>query len=377
MKGKLLFSCFVMVTGLNGTLALAEPFDITDLANRTTHFDKAPQKFIVGNYIANFMAVGGGGSTDKIIGLTKDGWEQMRYGEYKVFTDSFPILKTLPSIGGYHDDILNVEKILSLKPDVLLIGKSQYVENNQRIKLLEKAGVKVIVLDYHSMKIGTHTKSTEILGKLLGRTAVANEQNQTYKDALNKVFSTIDKLPDSEKQKRVYFETASKGVARYGNSYNKDVLWGAILHQLKAKNLAENSHQPYLPLDKEFVISQNPQYIFLGGSIWGTGTKNDQMRMGFTVDQKTSQQRLKNFLSRPGWDKLDAVKNGKVFAVDHGSLRNMGDYTFTEYIAKSLYPEAFKDLDPQKNLADYYRKYLPELKYNGTFMIQLDSAKAK
>lgn len=47
-------------------------------------------------------------------------------------------MKDLPSIGGYHDDILNAEKILSLHPDVLLIGRTQYAENSQRIKTFEK-----------------------------------------------------------------------------------------------------------------------------------------------------------------------------------------------------------------------------------------------
>ena len=50
----------------------------------------------------------------------------------------------------------------------------------------------------------------------------------------------------------------------------------------------------------------------------------------------------------------------------------MADYTFTQYMAKVLYPEAFKDIDPVKNLNDYYKTYLPELKYDGTFMIHLN-----
>ena len=95
------------------------------------------------------------------------------------------------------------------------------------------------------------------------------------------------------------------------------------------------------------------------------------MRMGFTVPEEQAQERLEKFTHRPGWDKLDAVKNNRIYAVDHGSLRNMADYTFTQYIAKQLYPEAFKDIDPVKNLHDYYAAYLPELKYDGTFMIPL------
>ena len=43
-----------------------------------------------------------------------------------------------------------------------------------------------------------------------------------------------------------------------------------------------------------------------------------------------------------------------------------------EVITKVLYPEAFKDIDPVGNLNNYYKTYLPELKYDGTFMIHLN-----
>ncbi len=353
----------------------SESFDITDVEGRTIHFDQHPNTFVVANYIANFMMVGGKSSLDKVIALTKDGWEETRFGEYQVFTQSFPKMKELPSIGGYHDDILNAEKILSLHPDVLLIGRTQYTENNQRIKTFENAGIKVVVLDYHAMTTANHTRSTEILGRMLNREDIAAAQNKTYKDSLEHVSKTIRNLPQDKKNQRVYMETASKGVGRYGNSYNKDVLWGAILKNIEAANLAENSPQPYIALDREYVISRNPQIIFIGGSIWRNKSESDQMRMGFTVNADDAQKRLAAFTQRPGWSRLDAVKNNQVYAVDHGSLRNMADYTFTQFIAKTLYPEAFKDVDPVKNLTDFYKTYLPELKYDGTFMIHLNKVR--
>ena len=253
---------FSSLAAFSGSV-LAAAFDITDIEGRKVHFEDQPKTFIVANYIANFMMVGGAASLEKVVALTKDGWEDTRYGEYQVFTKSFPKMKDLPSIGGYHDDILNAEKILSLHPDVLLIGRTQYAENSQRIKAFEKAGIKVVVLDYHAMTTVNHTLSTEILGKLLGRERIAEAQNKTYKEALDHVYSTIVKLPDDQVGTKVYMETASKGLARYGNSYNKDVLWGAILKNIKAANLAENSPQPYMALDKEYVISQNPKVIFI------------------------------------------------------------------------------------------------------------------
>ena len=49
----------------------------------------------------------------------------------------------------------------------------------------------------------------------------------------------------------------------------------------------------------------------------------------------------------------------------------MIDYTFTLYLARILYPETFRDLDPMGIMREFYARYLPELNFNGTFMIRL------
>ncbi|MEN6350801.1 MAG: ABC transporter substrate-binding protein [Syntrophomonas sp.] len=347
----------------------------TDLAGRTVTLESRPEKFIVANYIANFLMVGGAESLDKVVGMTFDGWKDTRFGEYTVFTRAFPRMLGgeggITSIGGYHDDILNAELIVSLKPDIILMSNSQFTANNQNIAAFEAAGIKVVVLDYHAQKLENHSKSTEILGKLLGREKVAQEQIDAYVQAINDVKTRIAALPAEKKQKKVYMELGNKGVGEYGNSYGNSMLWGGIINNLEAKNLAGNLEAGYGPLDKELVLTSDPDIIFIGGSIWSGDTKGNQMRMGFTVDENTAQARLKGFAQRPEWKNLSAVKNGEIYGIDHGSLRNMIDYTFTQYMAKVIYPDLFKDLDPEKTMNDYYAKYLPELKYTGTFMIKL------
>lgn len=355
-----------------GKTACADPaIAFTDVAGREVTLDKRPQTFIVANYIANFLMVGGAESLDKVVGMTFDGWEETRCGEYAVYTRTFPRLKEIPSIGGYHDDILDSEKILALKPDVLLVGRSQFADNNQKIGIFERAGIRVVVLDYHAMKVENHTQSTRILGRLLGREAVAEEQCEAYASALKDVYARVAALPESAKHKRVYMELGNKGLGEYGNSYNKDVLWGAILKKLGADSLAENASQPYAPLDREFVLASNPEIIIIGGGIWRNNAQGDQMSMGLTIGEDTAQSRLKGFAQRPAWASLAAVQSGEVYSVDHGSLRNMIDYTFTLYLAKVLYPETFGDLDPMQRMRAFYAAYLPELDFDGTFMIRL------
>ena len=79
---------FSSLAAFSGSV-LAVAFDITDIEGRKVHFEDQPKTFIVANYIANFMMVGGAASLEKVVALTKDGWEDTRYGEYQVFTKSF------------------------------------------------------------------------------------------------------------------------------------------------------------------------------------------------------------------------------------------------------------------------------------------------
>ena len=138
------FCAAAMLVPMAAQAAVAE---FTDLAGRRVVVEKTPERFIVANYIANYLMTGGAKSLDKIVGMTQDGWEHTRLGEYRVFTKAFPQIKDIPSIGGYHDNILNSERILALKPDVLLINRSQYADNSQRVEVFERAGIRVVVLD--------------------------------------------------------------------------------------------------------------------------------------------------------------------------------------------------------------------------------------
>ena len=66
-----------------------------------------PDRIVVANYILNFLMTGGSDALKKVVALPQDGWEATRTGEYKLLTQAFPTILSLPSIGGYHDNILN------------------------------------------------------------------------------------------------------------------------------------------------------------------------------------------------------------------------------------------------------------------------------
>ena len=177
-------------------------------------------------------------------------------------------------------------------------------------------------------------------------------------------------MPDEKKHRRVYVELGNEGVARLGNSYNRTVLWGAILEELSAANIAADMKAPYAPLAREFVIASNPQTILIGGSIWRNAAEADSMRMGLTVTEDEAQKRLAGFAARPIFAKTDAYRTGEIYGVDHGSLRTIADYVFPQFIAKILYPDVFADLDSDEEIRTFYRNYLPEVNPAGVYCLR-------
>lgn len=72
------------------------------------------------------------------------------------------------------------------------------------------------------------------------------------------------------------------------------------------------------------------------------------------------------YLTRAGWADLPAAQLGEVHAIYHGGTRALYDFIFVRYLGKVLHPEAFADVDPQAELAAYYKEWLP-IPLDGTF----------
>ena len=174
-------------------------------------------------------------------------------------------------------------------------------------------------------------------------------------------------MANVKNKKKVYVELGNLGAKEIGNSYG-NYLWGSLVKTAGGNNIAEGKVESYGPLSPEYILQVNPEVVFLAGSRW-TNDAGDRVLIGFGVKPEQTSQRMTPYTQRVGWEKLDAIKNGKVFAVDHGGLRTIYDYVYVQYIAKALYPELFVDVEPMENLKNFYKEYLP-INPEGTFMIQ-------
>ena len=60
-----------------------------------------------------------------------------------------------------------------------------------------------------------------------------------------------------------------------------------------------------------------------------------------------------------------------MFGMYHSGTRTIYDHVFLEFLAKSIYPEAFQDIDPQEHYKLFFEQYMPQ-ELAGTFMIRVE-----
>lgn len=343
--------------------AQAAPEVIKDVLGRSVRVDLPAKRVLLGFYFEDYMAIGGEKAFDKVAGLSREAWEGWRSANWSLFAAHRPSLKELPDVGEVEAQTFSVEKVLALKPDVLVLAEWQYKGLGSDVKRIEDAGVPVVVVDYNLELPANHYASTLLLGKIAGEEKRAQKIANEYKTAIDQVQSRI--AAAKQPKPRFYVEFGNKGPAEYSFSYGKG-MWGPLGALAGGENIAAPFVEWYGPMNPEKVLAAQPEVVFIAGT---ESTKNpSSMLMGQGVEPAQAQQRLQGFAQRAGWSELPAVKNKRLYAVYQGASRSVLDYTMVQFMAKALYPTLFKDIDPQANYLAFYRRYLP-VQAKGSFAL--------
>ena len=332
----------------------------TDLSNRKIEIDGPINRIFLGFYEESYLAVAE--NFNKVVSISKGEWADFFNDQYNAYEKQMPELDKIIDTGSIYKGSFSMETLLNSKPQVAIVAPFQYETLAENIDKLEKSGIKVIVIDYNSQTLENHIKSTKILGKITGNKNRAEELIRNYENALNEVKERVENIKN---RKKVYVELGNLGADQIGNSYG-NYLWGSLVKLAGGNNIAENKIDSYGPLSPEYILTSNPDAIFFAGANWANDA-GDRVLIGFNVSPEQTWKRLAPYTKRTGWKKLNAIKNGEIYAVNHGGLRSIYDYVYVQYIAKSLYPELFKDIEPKENLENFYKKYLP-ITPEGTFM---------
>lgn len=189
-------------------------------------------------------------------------------------------VRSLPHLGGLED--VSIEMIFALKPDVVLLPAS-----SRALTRLEGLGVKVIALDTKTLE-----DVQRVLGKL-GQALGVSDSARLWERLNANIDAAAAALPARLRNTTVYFEVNSGPYAASESSFI-----GEMLTRLGVANIVPGALGPFPKLNPEMVVRADPQVIMV------------------------SDRNAQALQSRPGWDRIRAVRDGRVcmFTADQADV---------------------------------------------------------
>lgn len=355
----MIFTVFLIVSNI----ANAATTTLTDVLGRQVTLETPVKRAVLGFYFEDYMAVGGEAAFERVIGISREAWRGKVPANWNMYVKHMPSIARIPDIGEVDLHNISLENIISLKPDVVILAEWQYVALKYEVSRLEALKIPVVVVDYNAQTVERHVGSTKIFGILTGQEKRAQELSELYANNIADVQRRVNQ--SGLKKPKVYIEFGNKGPGDYSFTYGEN-MWGAMLKLAGADNIAASLFEWWGVINPEQLLVAMPDAIFISGR--ENNKVASALSMGVGVEKRIATQQLIGFSKRNGWSSLPAIKNKQLFGVYQGASRTISDFAMIQFIAKSLYPEQFKDVDPVKNYLNYYDKYLP-VKPEGTFAI--------
>lgn len=328
--------------------------EVTDLKGRTVTLPANIERVVVTFNLEEYLAVTGESGVDKLVGWSHKYWKGRRDDAYNAYTKALPALESIPDVG-YNGDI-SIEAIISLQPDVVLASATgaNYNALEPAFDLLHQAGIEVVFFNFHKQTIETHQQSIQLIGKVMGQEERAAELARLYEEQMNLVYDRLKDLADEDRPS-VYMEF-SRGPSVIGNSWSEQ-MWGAQIRECGGVNIAAGQEGASVDVPAEQVLAANPDFIIMSGCLQSDDT--DNVVMGYGADRELAREHLEAYKSRDGWSSLNAVKNNNMGAIYHDLSRHIFDFAGTQFLAKTLHPDLFADIDPEANLAKFFSDYMP------------------
>lgn len=345
--------------------AQAEVKTITDVIGREVKVDLPAKRVVLGFYFEDYLAVGTEKAFDSVVGISREAWEGWVPANWEMYLKHRPSLNTIPDVGEVEAQTFSVEKVLSLKPDLVVLADWQYKALGLDAQRIEKEGIPVVVVDYNEQTVARHTASTRLLGTLTGQQKRADELADFYANAMADVSRRVAAAKAAKP--KVYVEFGNKGPAEYSFTYGKN-MWGAMIAAAGGDNIAAPFVEWWGPINPEQVLASKPDVVLISGR--ENNKAAGALPMGQGVAEAEARTKLAAFAGRQGWSELPAIKNNRLYGVYQGASRTLSDFAMVQYIAKQLYPAQFSDMDPVANYLSYYAKYLP-VKPQGTFAVSV------
>ena len=352
--------------------ALAEKVTVKDVTGRDVEVN-VPVKHVIlgeGRQIYFLAALDKNNPFEHVVGW-RDDLPKADPETYEAYLAKYPDIAKLPKFGGMKDGTFDIEQAVTLKPDVILmnIDAKTATEEAGYIEKLGKVGIPLVYVDFREKPMENTEPSMRLMGKLMGKEAVAEDFIKFRSDSIKRVTDVIEK--ENPKKPVVFVERAGGYSDDCCMSFGNEN-FGKMVEIAGGINMAKDIIPgTFGTVNPEQIIASNPDQIIITGGKWDAYVPGGNwVGVGYGADLKEARRKLENLTKRPGFTGVKAVENGDVHAIWHQFYNNPYQFVAIQEIAKWLHPDLFKDLDPEATFKELHERFLP-LEYKPGYFVSL------
>ncbi|MBI9111131.1 ABC transporter substrate-binding protein [Maridesulfovibrio ferrireducens] len=282
------------------------------------------------------------GAADSVVGILEK-WDKYLPGARKGIKN----IESMPTPGGLKS--VNMESLLTLNPDLVIVT---HYASKDMIDQITNAGIPVVGISLynagyeHTSVLNPDLKDASkayneglkegvrLLGNLFGKEKRA-EKLISVIDSNQKILKKhLGKIAED---KRVRCYMAHSNLGTYGRGKYTSV----IMERAGGVNVAAKDLVGFKKVTMEDILRWNPEVVFI---------------------QWRHRKIAKDLISDPIWKEVSAVKNNRVFicpeyAKPWGHPLPESMALGELWMAKTLYPEKFKDVDLSALVQAYYKEF--------------------
>lgn len=216
-------------------------------------------------------------------------------------------------------DMLNpdAEKIIAIKPDIIFVNTFSVFSAKNSLDSIKSTGLCVAVMPNSDTLSGIE-EDILFLGKVLKMEDRTEKIISEMRINIEKIKSIGDKIKN---KKSVYFEI---GAMPNLYTFGTNVYLDDMINIIGGNNIFSDRNS-WITISEEKIISANPDAIFT------------------SVDYINNP--VQEILNRKGWQNINAIKNKEVYFTLSSSLPSHNIIKALLFMAKSLYPEEYKDIE--------------------------------
>ena len=336
---------------------------VTDLAGRTVRVPAKVERILLGEgRLLPALAVFDKDDPARRLVAMMGEFEKLDAPGYAQWTRRFPQIDKVSRVGRTSSGSFSDEQAITLKPQLAILGLAgghgPSERDRETLARLEAAGTAVVFIDLRHDPLVNTPHSMLLLGEVLGKKAEA-EAFVTYWRAQLAVVA--DRLAKARPEAPTVFLENRVGLSE-GCCDTMVGLVGKLLDAAGSRNVAKDLIPgEFGTLNPEFLIARQPRF-YIGTGIGALATQQQmplRVVLGADATPEAAQASLARAVQRRGIAQLQAVKEGRAYAMWHHFYNSPFNVVAVQVFAKWLHPELFADLDPRATLQTMYDRFQP------------------